>query len=424
MKNKKKFSLNSLFYNNRFLMFFSIFAAVIVWLAVVLEFSPEDERVIEKVPVTIEQTQVMSDFGLQAFGETEYTVDVTVYGKRYIVSPVSLETDDIVVKANTKYVDSAGQYTLTLVASSVDENAEFEITDISLDSISVYFDVETETEFAIEAVIDAPSGIAPEGYHVGDTVMSSNTVTVSGPSTQIERIEKVTAAVSLESQLTQTESFGCDVKAVDSNGYEPEYLTYSIDTDGFTMTIPVYKTAMLSASVSFINSPANYIKNPLSYTVSPSTALFGVNEGKLENLNGIISVATIDFSDLKPGINTFIIDSLPVDSGVLLDGTESFEIVVDVPDVFEETFEIPVSGIQVTNIPRGITPEIVTQGSITVTVVGTQEELAKIDEQSISLQADASELKFLEKLSVPVKVIISDSDFCWASGDYEVTLSA
>ena len=424
MKNKKKFSLNSLFYNNRFLMLFSIIAAVVVWLAVVLEFSPEDERVIEKVPVTIEQTQVMNDFGLQAFGETEYTVDVTVYGKRYIVSPVSLETDDIVVKANTKYVDSAGQYTLTLVASSVDENAEFEITDVSLDNISVYFDVETEAEFAIEYVIDAPSGIAPDGYHVGDTVMSSNTVTITGPSTQVERIENVTASVSLESQLTQTESFECEVKAVDSSGYEPEYLTYSIDTDGFTMTIPVYKTAVLSTSVSFINSPANYIKNPLSYTVSPSSALFGVNESKLENLNGIISVATIDFVDLKPGINTFIIDSLPADSGVLLDGTESFEVVVNVPDVFEETFVIPVSEVQIINSPRGIAPQIEAQGNITVTVVGTSDELAKLDKNSITLQADASELKFSQKLNVPVKVVVSDSDYCWASGDYEVMLSA
>ena len=47
MNNKQKF-YNKIFYNNKYLLIFSIVVAVIIWVAVVMEFSPENEYTIYK----------------------------------------------------------------------------------------------------------------------------------------------------------------------------------------------------------------------------------------------------------------------------------------------------------------------------------------------------------------------------------------
>ncbi|MBR0121156.1 MAG: hypothetical protein IJM10_05150, partial [Clostridia bacterium] len=79
---KSDFSVSKLFFNNKFLAAFSLAAAFIIWLGVAIVFAPEDERIINDVPVKIELSQAMRTYGLKAYGDSDYTVDVTVKGKR------------------------------------------------------------------------------------------------------------------------------------------------------------------------------------------------------------------------------------------------------------------------------------------------------------------------------------------------------
>ena len=112
---KNKFKLNDLFNNDVFLLVFSLVAALFVWLLVVINVSPATTRVIKGVKVNIDST-IPSQFGLEVFGEKEFTVDVTVKGKKYQISSAALSADDITVTAQTNNVDSAGNRTLQLKA--------------------------------------------------------------------------------------------------------------------------------------------------------------------------------------------------------------------------------------------------------------------------------------------------------------------
>lgn len=425
MKKIKKPNLNKLFYNNRFLLVFSVVLAVVVWLAVVIQFSPETERVIKDVPVNIELSAAMKDFGLKSFGEVNYTVDVTVSGKRYIVSPAALTADAIVVKANTNYVDSAGKYTLQLAASAVDSNAEFEITAVSTEMIDVYFDLEKEAEFTIESDVIAPDGIAPEGYYVGEIKLSNNTVKVTGPEAEVNRIVAVKAGITLSGVLTQTETFDSTVTALAENYTEPKYLTYDTDPTGVTLTIPVYKLENLTTGVSFINSPADYIKTPLKYTVSPASAYFAVAENKLEDMDGVISVATVDFADLKPGTNTFTVSSLSEEIGLVMDEeVKEFVVTVSVPNVEEKTVQVPAERIELVNAAQGVSPQLATKGNITVTVVGPASSLEAITADSIAMQVDVGELEAGGGASaVSFRPTVNEADDCWVIGSYNAVVT-
>ena len=137
---KSNFSFSTLLHNNRFLMFLSVAISLIIWMWVAIEKSPEIQTVITKVPVSINlENSIPQQLNLQIFGESEFTVDVAVTGKKYILS--NLTADDIKVEANTNYVDSAGTKTLQLKVTPVDNSEEFTISSVSSTYIEVFFDI-------------------------------------------------------------------------------------------------------------------------------------------------------------------------------------------------------------------------------------------------------------------------------------------
>ena len=86
-KKNTKYTLSSLLANNRFLLIASFIISFVLWVWVAIEQSPEVQRVINNVPVSIKyENSVPEKLGLQIFGKSDFTIDITVTGKKYIVS--------------------------------------------------------------------------------------------------------------------------------------------------------------------------------------------------------------------------------------------------------------------------------------------------------------------------------------------------
>ena len=86
-KFRRFFNFHKWFSNNKFVACFSLFAAFCIWLWISIDKSPIVENVIVSVPVYIEtENSVPSQLGLKVFGNSNYTVDVTVSGKKFVVS--------------------------------------------------------------------------------------------------------------------------------------------------------------------------------------------------------------------------------------------------------------------------------------------------------------------------------------------------
>ncbi len=413
---KKKSIFNRIFYNNKILALFSVLLAFIIWLAVAVIFSPEDERVVEDIPVKIEVSEVMKTYGLTSFIDEDYTVDVTVKGKRYNVSPKALKAEDISVEANTNNVSSPGNYTLQVVATN-NSRLDFEIISISLRTIDAFFDVPVTREFQVDDQLYTSTEVVPDGYYAGDRRLSASTVQVSGPETEVDKIIGITATVALEEPITETETFTCTLGTLSSSENEPKYISY---LDNIKMTVPVYRKATLTTSVNFINSPADYIASPLQFTVSPSSALFGVSENSQAFKKGVMNVGTIDYSEIAPGKNTFsfVFES---DSSVLIeDGVTDFTVTVDAANMASKTITVPVSSAGAASEEGGEENNFA-QDSITVTVVGPEASLASIGEKDIAVSADVANTD-RETTEVPLTVTVPGSDDCWVYGTYTVNL--
>lgn len=415
---------HKLFYDNKVLMVFSFVVAVIIWLVVAISLSPIDTVVVKDVPVTIDlANSVPAQFDLEIFGQSEFTVDVEVSGKRYILSSAA-DKDSIRVVAQTAYVDSAGKHTLSLKASKVNEDEEFEIVSVSDDFIEVFFDVYMEQDFTLEPKINIEDELVEVGYIAGEAVLSSETVVVSGPATEVRTISNVFAEIEVDKALTQTKTQAAEINAYNEAGAALHYLSYNYGNEEVTVTVPVYYVVNKPTSVTFKNAPADYIDNPFSYTINPATFEAGIQGIDEDNTIESIAIATIDFLQLKPGKNVFTVASDSIPSVFSLEALKEFEITVNVTGCTSKTVTVPEENISFVNAPKDYAVNSVVESVGNVVVVGPEESVAQVSPSDIFAVVDLSNADLSsQRQEFTARLSVKNSDDCWVSGNYTVTVS-
>lgn len=414
MKNKK---FSDLLHNDKLMLAFSFIAAIIIWLAVVINVSPEMTTTIQNVKVTIDNT-VPSQFGLEVFGDNEFYVDVTVKGKKYQIS--SLKPEDIKILAQTNNVDSAGIRTLLLKSDQTFGNNDYTVTAISQKSIDVYFDVPKTVQIVIEPDIVVDNiEIVEEGFKTGEINLSETAVNVTGPSTEINRIVKAVARLKLQKSLSSNKSADVDVILLDENG-KSNFNYVTTDVDKVVLTIPVLRVKEVNTTLLFKNAPDEYVLNPLSYTISPSEDYFNISVDEYDKITEF-PVGTIDFKSISPSnyVFEFLRTDLPVSDE---SDTEKFVVKLDVSDISQEYFTISSKKVKVNN-PNNLDYKVSGLNK-SVVVVGSEKALESITEADISVEIDISDINITagQTTSVPANVTVKSSN-CWIYGTYTVEVS-
>ena len=402
-------------------MFLSFLIALVLWLWVAIDKSPEIQTVITNVPVKINlENSIPQQLGLQIFGKSEFTVDVTVTGKKYILS--SLTADDIIIEANTNYVNSAGVKTLQLKVLPSDDSDDFVITNISSTHIEVFFDTYKEVEFSLNGDVKTSiDKIVPDDCIMGDIVFSKKTVTVSGPATEINRIIGVQATVNVNEVIEKTTTFEPEVKILTNDGSVLEYSKIMIDEFGLTMTVPVLKVVTLPTAIEFKNAPSYFIEHPLTYSITPAEVKVAVPVDMIETTKYFV-VDTIDFSDIGNKLNTYNVKVESINSFKIVNSSiKSFKISINASDFESKTISVPSSAITIKNNRSDFSVDLNGNRDITITVVGTKDALDKITADDIALVVDTAD-KTISKdtLTLPAKVTVNGDSGCWAFGKYEI----
>lgn len=414
---------HKLFYDNKVLMVFSFIVAVFIWLVVVISFSPIDTAVIKNVPVTLDlANSVPAQFDLEIFGQSEFSVDVEVSGKRYILS--SADKTSVKVVAQTAYVDSAGKHTLSLKASKVKESDEFEIVGLSDEYIEVFFDVYMEQDFNLEPKINIDDELVEKGFVAGEPVLSAETVVVSGPATEVRAVKNVFAEIDIDKSLSQTKTQAAEINAYNESGAVLHYLSYNYGNSEVTVTVPVYYVVNKPTSVTFKNAPAAYIDKPFGYTINPAQFNAGIQGIDSDNTVESIAISTIDFAQLKPGKNVFTVPSDSITSVLSLESFKDFEITVNVTDCKSKTLTLPAENINFVNSPQGYDVKSVIKSVGSVTVVGPEASLSGVTPAELFATVDLSgaDLSATEQ-NFSARVTVKNSEDCWVSGSYSVTVA-
>lgn len=423
----KKLSLRQLFSNTKFLVVFSIFVAFIFWIVVALEYAPVIENEIKDIPVKIDMNNSVPDkLGLQIFGQSDYTINVTVRGNRYIVGGDLLTADDFEATAQTAYVDSAGKHSLVVKVTAKDANADYEIISKSTDYIEVYFDKYAEKEVEVTPrIISELDDYTADDYMFdkADIIYETKTVKVSGAQTEVNSITAAYADIPIEKKLTQSETI--DASVVLSNGSDLDSKYVKINGESrltVPVTLPVYKMQTSAVSVSFKNTPSDYINRPLLYSISPSRVRVAVLQNGSDTTNSL-EIGTIDFANITPSNSSFTFLASNVKTAKFLDGTTSFSVEVNTDGLSTKKLEPNINSIMITG-GSGVSAGNVDLSSIgSVTVVGTQTALASVNANMLEVNINLTNIKLEEgENTVPVTVTLKNSKNCWVSGSYSAVI--
>lgn len=411
----------NLIYNNKLVMLFSLILAFGIWIWVAIEKSPIVEITISAVPVKIDmENSVPAQLHLQTFGQTEFYVDVTVTGKRFVVS--ALTPEDLTVTAQTNYVDSAGTKSLQLKAAANDSR-DYEIQRISQNYIDVYFDTYKEAEFAIEPRILAPDDkTVVDGCILGSVLFSRNTVVVSGPSAEVNKVTGVVAETSINAPLSATTTVQPEIK-LQTDGQETlSYVELNTGESAVTMTMPVLKKVVLPTSVTFKNAPGGYLNGDVPVTISPSQIEAAVPIEKVGELKSI-SVGTVDFAELDSGYNTFNFKASDITEYTVVDSSARFRVTVNMTGTVTASFSVAAQNIAVTTQKDGFHSTVLTRGIENIHVIGTAEEIAALTNDMLYAELDLSDAELTEgEQTVKARIVIKGSSKAWASGTYTVRI--
>ena len=369
---------------------------------------------------------VPDKLGLQIFGQSDYTINVTVRGNRYIVGGDLLTADDFEATAQTAYVDSAGKHSLVVKVTAKDANADYEIISKSTDYIEVYFDKYAEKEVEVTPrIISELDDYTADDYMFdkADIIYETKTVKVSGAQTEVNSITAAYADIPIEKKLTQSETIDASVVLSNGSNLDSKYVKINGESSlTVPVTLPVYKMQTSAVSVSFKNTPSDYINSPLLYSISPSRVRVAVLQNGSDTTNSL-EIGTIDFANITPSNGSFTFLASNVKTAKFLDGTTSFNVEVNTDRLSTKKLEPNINSIMITG-GSGVSAGNVDLSSIgSVTVVGTQTALASVNANMLEVNINLTNIKLEEgENTVPVTVTLKNSKNCWVSGSYSAVI--
>ncbi|MBQ7296185.1 MAG: hypothetical protein IJW86_08360 [Clostridia bacterium] len=435
----KKRSLESLFYNNRFLMVFSIIVAIAVWASVKINYSDETTRYISDIKVNV-NTALSQTGEYEAFYDTENIVaGVEVAGKAYNINQYALSKDDIIIETSSAYVDAAGYKVLTLTAKIAETSGAtgVEITKIEPSSITVYYDRKTTGTFNVEARLENDmENLVSDEFTVGQPVPSMSTVEVTGPATILNKLTKVYFKAQInedELPLTSTKEVPAEIAYQLDRVGEGKYLVcegINDESNPATVTVPLYVSKEVPTAVKFVNQPGIYSEEPPEYKISPDKIGVIYSSSETEEMTALY-VGTVDFSTVSNTVNYF---EFPVDEklgvNIVDKSVEKFSVTLDMSSMSKKTLDKTPGKIVFVNQDENFTYSINYDNSKlnNIVVMGPAESLKKITAEDIQIEINVSSLSKTRASEQTVEVsnisISSDKvNDCWIYGKYEAAIS-
>lgn len=371
--------------NNVGLKLFSVVLAIALWLVVVNIDNPQT-TVTFTGNAEIENADIITDNGkvFEVLNNSN-TVKFSVTGPRTIVEGMSASDFTVVADMNKIDLD------LGLIPVEVTANRYTSQVNINVKTTNVQVAIE-ELKTSQYVVTTQTTGTPRDGYAQGEVTCSPATVTISGPESVMEKLDKVVASIDLEDMYSDRTKTIIPV-LYDSNGEKIVSDNITIEPASVTVTAEILETKSVNVDVSY-NGP---IKD--GYTLESITAVPNAItiKGKSEALASVSSItipaSEIDLSNATgtTEISVSILQYLP--EGVSLVDNDQITIVVkaEISSSATKTFDVPISQIVSKNLKNGFMIEYSTS-TVKVVVKGDKETLNNLSVDDIKLTIDFSDV--------------------------------
>lgn len=390
----------------------SIIASVLLWVYVTTTEGDIIRETYEGVAVVFKGEETLRDRdGLVITNPSSNTVSVTLSGTRRDISRLS--ADQLTAEVDVSKVVSSGPHTYTYTVGYPVGTSASAFTVISTSPQTISFDVDRTNSKTIE-VRGEFNGSVAEGYANNPLTFEPETVSISGPQNEIEKVAYAWVVVDRQ-DVDRTLSFENDYILMDSEGNEVPLGNIVKERETVTVTLTVTMSKEVPLTVDLTNGAGASSENttivcdPVNITIT----------GDAETLDGInkISVGTVDLTSFETTFEKTFPIVLP-DNVTNVTGLTEAKVTVQVIGL--ETKKLNATNISVINLTSGYTSDIVTE-SVIVTLRGAPDMLDKVQANNIRLVVDLAEQgSATGTFEVDAKVYVDGFTDVGAVGQYKV----
>ncbi len=413
---KKKFSLNTLMMNNKFLLVSSLIISLVIWIYMSMGTTGDTTLSLSNIPIQIELSDEARNSGLQIFSGAEQTASVTVTGSRATLGTIS--DSDVTVTAAANTINSSGSYSLPVSATKTNPSSNFQITSaVTPSNINVVVDYLRESSFQIQENVVYK---VADGYYAS-TSLATKSIVISGPQTEISKIDKVSATAEINGTLSDSSTTDAEIILYDSSGNELSTDLLTMDFNKVKATVSVLPEKTVSVKPTFTNKPSGLEITDDMISVEPSTILLAGSKDILEKTNSV-NLEAIDFANLKNEKVTFDARGIdiPTDCKNISNSTTA-KVTLDLSGF--TTKEITVDKFTVKGLSDKYKSDI-TQKNISVTVIGPSSQIDDLSADSITGVIDISSSNGTTgSVQMPLVFTFKDADSCWVYGNYKANLT-
>ena len=382
--------------NNLSLKILSLLVAVLVWLLAINIDNP-----IVKKTFIVTDVQLLNEAYIDADGkmcmrnEEQEPIRVTIKAQRKVLD--DLASADIRAAADLQQAVSLDTNPVMVpITATVDNIAPGNIQ-VSPQNLSLHIEDKETKEFVVTVTT---KDTKPErGYEIGNLVSSPEKIRITGPTSLINKIDKVTASVDVSGASSDV-TRETDVTVIDKNGEQ-----FSSQDMSYLNVSKVYVTARLwkvrtdvKISAECSGTPADGYQvegvttTPNVISVSGSDeALHALAE---QNNTVWIPAEAIDISgrdkDCEEKIN--ISDYLPEGLKLTSDSSEDVFVHVNILPEGSTVCEVPTKNIKVENVPDGMQVAF-DAAQVELRVKKTKEDLGDLKEKNIKASIDLKDKK-------------------------------
>lgn len=362
--------------NNITIKIFALLIAILLWNIVMKSENPQWEQEIRNIPVTFTNAATLDRLGLVIMEPKEITVNVKVSGRKNDMKDFS--SKNIVAQVDLNGY-SEGQFKVPITISLRNQLPSVMVD--SWNSKEVLFTFEKVVPKDIPITIET-EGQVPADYLLGDVSSKSQFVTIRGPRSWVNEVNKAIATVDVNG-ITSDVIRSRPVQILDDQGNE----VIGVDKvpSVIDININVLKTNSLPIELITENElPENYIITNIE--ISPRNVDI---KGKNDILNiSKINTKPIDINSLLEQTSMEVELDLP--EGVeLLNPREKILITYTIEETIVKDYNILLKDITIKNLDRALSMNAIDlENEIKISLKGIKSVIDPITENDLKIEID------------------------------------
>lgn len=385
MLTKLKMSLT----NNIGLKFLAVLIALVLWLAIVNVNDPEKTITVSNIPISVTNESAITSRDMVYNVKSEQYLNITVSGKRSIVSNLSAE--DFRATASLKELSKVNSIPVDVTTKNASLGRKITIVKQSAQTILV--DVENVEEKDFTDLVVEYTGKVADGYVAGLSSMSTDEVTVKAPTSIIDKIKKVAVRCSLDGTNTNI-SKKCPVILYDKNDKEIKSDEIELSDKKIRVSVNVLRAKQVPISTinkDELGKPADgYVVDDVILS-SDSITVYG-SEESLDSIESLDIQDDIDVSDAKGDVTQNIDVTGKLPKGLSVSGESTITVKVLIKKLITRTFEYDASEVSLNDLSSDLDVQLVTK-KVKVTLQGEEEVISQLTKDDMAISADLGKVK-------------------------------